>query len=86
MLGLLELLRSLLFERRAGHEESEGGPVGGRIGGDGFLPFLLRLAIVAGTPGEKPELFVGAGEVGVGCFGGLEQRPGCGAIVSAQID
>jgi len=81
--GLLELLGSLLLEGSAGHEESEGGAVGSGICGDGFLPLLAGFAIVAGAPSEEAELFMGAGEVGVGGFGGLELSAGGGNIVGA---
>ena len=86
MPGLLKLLRSLLFERRARHEESEGGPVQGGIGRDCFLPFHSGDVILAGTPGEKSELFMGAGEAGVGCFRCFKQRRAGSIIVGTDIE
>ena len=51
MPGLIKLLRGLLLEGRvAGHEESEGGSVRGRIRGDGLLPFGFGIVIVPFAP------------------------------------
>ena len=87
MLGLRKLLRGLLLEGSSGHEESEGGAVGGGgIGSDGLLPFGAGFVIVAGAPGEEAELFMGAGEAGVGCYRSVEAGLGGDDVVGTYIE